>query len=486
MPPKLKLEDMHTLARKYDGECLSTIYEGMNNKLKWRCSEGHVWNTTPHHIKHRMQWCGACEGNKPLTIEEMHTIANAKGGKCLSKEYKNNSTNLEWMCSEGHRWKATAANIKKGKWCRKCSGREPLSIEEMRQIGLARGGKCLSTEYVNNRENLDWECANGHRWKNNASNIKKGQWCGTCNVFYAEEICRTTFEVLFNKKFPKVKPLWLQYINGRNLEIDGYCDELKIGFEYNGEQHYGKHFYYNSEEQYKVIKKRDKYKSTKCLEHGVTLFIIKYDDDLSDLPMLIKQKMNILGLNVEGLEFNKEINFDGVYRELSLLKKIREIANSKGGVCVSNNYINSTSKLEFICQNGHQFQKSPTKLIHRQQWCPICAGNKRLTIEEMRSIAKGKGGKCLSTKYKNNTTKLEWECARGHKWNNTPKEIKRGAWCILCEIAEKKQGSCLSENYIDPQIPVKWQCSNGHEFYLSCFSARRKKNWCELCKMGAR
>ena len=61
------------------------------------------------------------------------------------------------MCSEGHRWEATAGNIKAGKWCRKCSGREPLSIEEMRQIGLARGGKCLSTEYVNNREYLDWE-----------------------------------------------------------------------------------------------------------------------------------------------------------------------------------------------------------------------------------------------------------------------------------------------------------------------------------------
>ena len=73
----------------------------------------------------------------------MHTIAKDKGGKCLSKEYKNNSTNLEWMCSEGHRWKATAANIKRGKWCRKCSGREPLSIEEMRQIGLARGGMTI-------------------------------------------------------------------------------------------------------------------------------------------------------------------------------------------------------------------------------------------------------------------------------------------------------------------------------------------------------
>ena len=37
--------------------------------------------------------------------------------------------------------------------------------------------------------------------------------------------------------FKKVRPLWLKYINGSNLEIDPFCEELKIGFEYQGLKH---------------------------------------------------------------------------------------------------------------------------------------------------------------------------------------------------------------------------------------------------------
>jgi len=56
-----------------------------------------------------------------LTIEEMHEIAKDKGGRCLSTEYVNNNTNLDWECAEEHQWKATPSNIEAGKWCQICS-----------------------------------------------------------------------------------------------------------------------------------------------------------------------------------------------------------------------------------------------------------------------------------------------------------------------------------------------------------------------------
>lgn len=36
------------------------------------------------------------------------------------------------------------------------------SIDSARGLALSRGGKCLSTEYVNNRTKMLWECGNGH------------------------------------------------------------------------------------------------------------------------------------------------------------------------------------------------------------------------------------------------------------------------------------------------------------------------------------
>ncbi len=56
-----------------------------------------------------------------LTIDVMQEIAKSRGGKCLSTKYVNSKTKLYWECSEGHRWSARPSDIKAGKWCRVCS-----------------------------------------------------------------------------------------------------------------------------------------------------------------------------------------------------------------------------------------------------------------------------------------------------------------------------------------------------------------------------
>ena len=52
------------------------------------------------------------------------------------------------------------------------------------------------------------------------------------------------------------------------------------------------------------------------------------------------------------------------------------------------------------------------------------------TIEEMQAIARQRGGLCLSNTYLNSKTKLKWQCAYGHIWEATPRDVKhRGKWC---------------------------------------------------------
>ena len=50
---------------------------------------------------------------------------------------------------------------------------------------------------------------------------------------------------------------------------------------------------------------------------------------------------------------------------------------------------------------------------------------RKLTIEEMRQLAKQRGGKCLSKTYINTNSKLLWECINGHQCTVTPDNVKR-------------------------------------------------------------
>ena len=112
---------MHKLATKRGGKCRSDKYIDSKTKLRWECAEGHAWEAKPNDIKSSGSWCPQCSGKAKLTIEQMHTIAAVKGGKCLSKKYDNNYTKLQWECAEGDAWEATPNSVKKGSWCPECA-----------------------------------------------------------------------------------------------------------------------------------------------------------------------------------------------------------------------------------------------------------------------------------------------------------------------------------------------------------------------------
>ncbi|NVM30333.1 MAG: hypothetical protein HWN65_15920 [Candidatus Helarchaeota archaeon] len=112
-------------------------------------------------------------------LKKLQEIAVQRGGKCRSTEYINNRTKVELVCKEGHVWEATPDSIKQGKWCKKCTG---LSLKKMQEIAKQRGGKCISPEYVNNYTKLEFQCKEGHIWESIPSNIKRGTWCPKCGA----------------------------------------------------------------------------------------------------------------------------------------------------------------------------------------------------------------------------------------------------------------------------------------------------------------
>ena len=184
MRAKLTIEEMQKRARSRGGKCLSKRYVNAHHKLKWKCKNGHVWSAKSYIIKngswcpecHR-KLAGSLV---KLTIQQMKHMAKSRGGTCISKTYTDTHSNLIWCCKKGHKWKAMPRNVKNGTWCPYCSRRIRLTIQEMRSIASKRGGKCLSKKYMNIKTNLKWQCRYGHKWIATAANVKKSTWCPYC------------------------------------------------------------------------------------------------------------------------------------------------------------------------------------------------------------------------------------------------------------------------------------------------------------------
>lgn len=119
------------------------------------------------------------------------------------------------------------------------------------------------------------------------------------------------------------------------------------------------------------------------------------------------------------------------------------------------------------------------------------------TIEECIELAKSKNGECLSIKYVNARTKLEWKCNKGHIWNATFNTIKK-CWCPICgtvsmankqksgieecrQFAINKNGRCLAIDYNNSDEKIEWECEYKHTWLASYSNIKHGGYWCPAC-----
>ena len=125
---------------------MSKKYTHSRTKLKWQCAQNHLWETAPELIT-AGNWCPHCSGTVVGNIQLMQKLARQRGGKCLSKDYTNSAHKLKWQCNKGHVWESTPAHIKRGSWCHECAGMVKIKLEQLQQHAITKNGKCLSKEY---------------------------------------------------------------------------------------------------------------------------------------------------------------------------------------------------------------------------------------------------------------------------------------------------------------------------------------------------
>lgn len=132
------------------------------------------------------------------------------------------------------------------------------------------------------------------------------------------------------------------------------------------------------------------------------------------------------------------------------MTSIQEISNflktnSKIGRLLSQEYKNAKAKLLWECKKGHQWEASWDN-IKKGSWCPICVKLAKPSLETLQKFAVNKRGKLLSACYTNNKVKLDWECEKGHCWKASWNSISHmNSWCPVCAKLAKPTIQSLRE-----------------------------------------
>lgn len=127
--------------------------------------------------------------------------------------------------------------------------------------------KLTQNVYENVREKERWI---GGKGKEKQMKINQKSW---------ENKIRRILQNHFKYEFKKVRPKWLRNeLTKRNLELDMYCEELRLAIEFNGAQHtnYIPFFHKKGEKQFEEQLVRDHLKYVKCNENGVKLVIVNH------------------------------------------------------------------------------------------------------------------------------------------------------------------------------------------------------------------
>lgn len=178
------------------------------------------------------------------------------------------------------------------------------------------------------------------------------------------------------------------------------------------------------------------------------------------------------------------------------LEKVKEIAKKRRGKCLSTEFVHHKIKLSFKCAKGHVWQTRSIRIINGS-WCPICkyeiiAKKRTLKIDSIKKIAESRGGKLLSKKYVGSLNPLKWQCSKGHTWMATTASVKFKTWCPYCaqcaphtikdmrKTAKAKGGKCLSTKYTNNHTKLKWQCAQGH-IWMAKANNILSISWCPLC-----
>ncbi len=273
-------------------------YDGMNTLTTFECISCRTrWETVPLKVVYG-GGCPSCMAPRYITESELSALSarNIRIVGDFAPKAEDTNTFECLVCQ--NRWEAPNKRvIIKGTGCQPCHHRNlRLSHDDVTSALAARGLKLLQ-EFTNTTDLLDIACIDcGHSWKMSVHRAKQYGYCKRCQPdrFGAtEEQVRRTIELLTGWKFPKARPSWLKGRSKTAMELDGYNEEHRVAFEYQGQQHYNPIF---GEIAFAVTTRNDDRKRKICKRRGVLLIRIPYW--VRDVEAFIRTKFAKAGIAV--------------------------------------------------------------------------------------------------------------------------------------------------------------------------------------------
>jgi len=288
------------------------VKKGTKLKIWWICEKGHEWEESPKVRITQNQDCPYCSGKR---VSEDNCLSTLYPKILKEWDYNRNiispdkittgsSKYVWWLCAKKHSYKMTVNNkINRKDCCPYCSNKRVCFENCLNTIfpdiskewhPVKNKGLTTHDFMSGSSKKVWWLCEKGHSYLSVISSRtgKRKSGCPYC-LYKTEQKVREIFKNILKKNFPKRRPKWL--INPETnypLELDGYNEELKLAFEYDGKWHkepHPKSSYSDFQDQLK----RDELKDLLSKENKIILIRISYKDNLC-LEHVIKNKLKKL------------------------------------------------------------------------------------------------------------------------------------------------------------------------------------------------
>lgn len=517
MKKKAIFKKIRTIEKERGGKCLSKEYLNSSTPLIWQCHKKHRWSAPLGRIIHLNTWCPKCaiekrSLNSRLKLEHLKEIAASRGGKCNAIVYKNVAEKIEWECEVGHKWKAKSASVvgsknNLGSWCPYCNSRGrheelcrvlfshifKVDFPKVRPEWL-RGnhGSSLELDGYSEKLKIAFEYHGPHHFKNIpyyyelngrlASRLEKQKQRDQLK----RRLCKNNGVTLIEIPNVKVK----SSISDFGRAILKFCKEAGIKTARSIDfDNIDTRSLWTS----KALKRINLGKDI-ASERGGELLSDTYIS--SQVPLKWKcSEGHVWSATLGSVQKGGWCRKCYDINRLASIKDIQNLARSRGGFCLSKEYLKPDEKLNWQCNQKHTWKATLSK-VKGGQWCPICAqakrgASQRANINDIKKVAEALGGKCKSKTYTNAITPLVWECDKGHLWKATAHKIRQGSWCPIClgknktiadaqDLAETRGGKCLSKVYKNNHTNLRWQCHLGHK-WNAAYSNIQAGKWCPLC-----